>query len=78
MMCKEYPAKDFAQMYKRAKDAIDGAELKYGKSLDSFLNIFAPVPPPKQNSKWLDFFLDIATAGAMSGLGKVFSLGKML
>lgn len=65
-------------MYKLADYSITEAQSKYLPSMDAFLTDFAPVPPPKEDNAWLDFFLDIATAGAVSGLGKLFKTGMYL
>lgn len=65
-------------MYRRTDAAIAEAETAYMPSMDAFIRDFAPAPPPRQDSQWLDFFLDIATTGAAAGLGKLFKAGKTL
>lgn len=63
-------------MYTRADKALDKATGHFQPSITTFIRDFAPKPPPKaDNSKWLDFFLDIFSMGAAAGLGRVVKLG---
>lgn len=63
-------------MYTRADFALSKANNFFQPSMDSFINAFAPVPPPKEDNQWLDFFVDIATMGAAAGLGRMVKAGK--
>lgn len=65
-------------MYSRTDAALLKANDYFGDSMDSFIKEFAPVPPPKPDDKWLDFFLDIATMGAAAGFGSMIKAGKAL
>lgn len=65
-------------MYTRTDKAIARAETYFGSSMGSFIKHFAPVPPPKGDAKWLDFFVDIATMGAAAGFGSMIKAGKGL
>lgn len=63
-------------MYTRADKALLRAKVYFQPHMTTFIRDFAPKPPPKEdNSKWLDFFLDIFTMGAAAGLGRMVKLG---
>lgn len=67
-----------AQIYSRTNEAIRDAQMDYQSSMDTFIRDFAPVPPPKDDNKWFDFLIDVATVGAASGFGKIFKAGRKI
>lgn len=62
-------------MFFRTKYSLLQARVEFISAADSFIDTFAPIPPPKQDDKWTEFFIEMATMGATAGLGKVVKTG---
>lgn len=64
-------------MYSQTYRSLYDAKVDASFALDSFMDTFAPIKPPKDDSQWLQFFLEIITMGATAGCGKIIKGGEL-
>lgn len=65
-------------MFFTTYNALYQAKVDASFGLDSFIDTFAPIKAPKDDSKWVEFFLEIITMGATAGLGKIIKGGMFI